>query len=314
MNKTDKIFVAGHRGLVGSSLVRKLKHNGYQHIITRTRAELDLLDAIAVRLFFEQEQPNCVMLAAAKVGGIYANNTFPAEFIYENLLIETNVIHSSYLSGVDKLLFLGSSCIYPKSAPQPLKEEYLLAGQLEPTNQPYAIAKIAGIELCSAYNRQYGTNFLSVMPTNLYGPGDNYHPNNSHVLPALIRKIHEARVAGNPSVEVWGTGKPLREFLYSDDLADACIFLMEKYTPEATGKFINIGVGKDISIKELAEKVAKVVGFSGQLIFNTDKPDGVPRKLMDVSRINRLGWRAKIPLTEGIALAYSDYLRSYEGK
>lgn len=312
MDKNEKVFVAGHRGLVGSALVRKLEREGYQNILTRTRSELDLLDAVSVKEFFEKERPACVMLAAAKVGGIYANKTYPADFIYENLTIETNVIHASYLSGVSKLLFLGSSCIYPKLASQPIKEEYLLTGALEPTNQAYAIAKIAGIELCQAYNCQYGTNFISVMPTNLYGPGDNYDPKNSHVLPALIRKIHEAKVACAPSVEVWGTGKPLREFLYSDDLADACVFLMENYSAADIGTCINIGVGSDISIKELANTIAQVIGFTGELDFNTQQPDGTPRKLLDVSHIHRLGWHAQTSLREGIKLAYSDFLESHQ--
>ena len=309
MNQQDKIFVAGHRGLVGSALVRRLRKGGYDRILTRSRSQLDLLDTPAVRQFFERERPDGVMLAAAKVGGIFANNTYPAEFIYENLAIETNVIHSAYLAGVTTLLFLGSSCIYPKFAPQPLKEDYLLTGELEPTNRPYAIAKIAGIEMCNAYNRQYGTNFISVMPTNLYGPGDNYDPNNSHVLPALIRKMHEAKISQAPSVSIWGTGQPLREFLYSDDLADACVFLMENFTATQVGEFVNIGVGEDISIRELAETVAAVVGFSGELEFDPSKPDGTPRKLMDVSQLHRLGWQARTPLKEGIELAYRDFLQ-----
>ena len=311
MDKRDTVFVAGHRGLVGSALVRRLQAGGYERILTRTRSQLDLLDAVAVRKFFESERPNCIMLAAAKVGGIYANNTYPAEFIYENLAIETHVIHSAYLTGVKKLLFLGSSCIYPKFAPQPLKEEYLLTGKLEPTNQPYAIAKIAGIEMCNAYNRQYGTDYISVMPTNLYGPGDNYDPENSHVLPALIRKMHEAMETKAPTVNVWGTGNPRREFLYSDDLADACVYLMEHHSAKDIGTFINIGVGEDISIRELAETVANVVGFTGTLEFDASKPDGTPRKLMDVSRLTGLGWQATTPLREGIQQAYKDFLANY---
>ncbi|MGK7906352.1 MAG: GDP-L-fucose synthase family protein [Synechococcus sp.] len=311
MDKRDTVFVAGHRGLVGSALVRRLQAGGYEHILTRTRSQLDLLDAMAVRKFFESERPNCVMLAAAKVGGIYANNTYPAEFIYENLAIETHVIHSACLTGLKKLLFLGSSCIYPKFAPQPLKEEYLLTGELEPTNQPYAIAKIAGIEMCNAYNRQYGTDYISVMPTNLYGPGDNYDPERSHVLPALIRKMHEAKETKAPTVNVWGTGNPRREFLYSDDLADACVYLMEHHSAKDIGTFINIGVGEDISIRELAETVANVVGFTGTLKFDASKPDGTPRKLMDVSRLTGLGWQATTPLREGIQQAYTDFLANY---
>lgn len=312
MQSSDKVFVAGHRGLVGSALVRRLQAGGYESIVTRTRSELDLTDRAAVSRFFETERPDCVVLAAAKVGGIFANNTYPADFIYENLAIELNVIRSAYETGVKKLLFLGSSCIYPKFAPQPMPEDCLLTGTLEPTNQPYAIAKIAGIELCHSFNRQYGTNFISVMPTNLYGPGDNYDLKNSHVLPALIRKMHEAKVGNAATVEVWGTGKPRREFLYSDDLADACVYLMERCQAEQIGELVNIGVGEDISIGEVARLVAEVVGFEGDLVFNTDKPDGTPRKLMDVSRLSALGWKARTDLRDGIALAYKDFLTRYE--
>ena len=310
MTQNTSIFVAGHRGLVGSAITRYLSKSGYKNVVTRTRAQLDLLDAVAVRDFFHSVRPEWVFLAAAKVGGIYANNAYPAEFIYENIAIETHVIHSAYTSGVKKLLFLGSSCIYPKHAPQPLKEESLLTGELEPTNQPYAIAKIAGIEMCNAYNRQYGTNFISVMPTNLYGPNDNYDPKNSHVLPALIRKMHEAKESNASSVTVWGTGTPRREFLYSEDLADACVYLMENHSAGEVGTFVNIGVGKDISIRELAETVAEVVGFGGSLEFDTTKPDGTPRKLMDISRLKELGWFPKTTLRAGIQLAYQEALAS----
>jgi len=310
MQRESRIYVAGHRGLVGSAIVRRLMAGGYSNLITRTHAELDLTDQAAVEKFFRAEMPEYVFLAAAKVGGIHANNTYPAEFIYANLAIETNIIHSAYLTAVRKLLFLGSSCIYPKHAPQPMNEEYLLTGPLEPTNEPYALAKIAGIKMCAAYNRQYGTDYLSVMPTNLYGLGDNYDLQNSHVLPALIRKMHEAKLRGDQEVTVWGTGTPRREFLYCDDLADACVFLMENHAAADVGEFINIGVGTDLTIHELARLVAQVVGFHGQVVFDTSKPDGTPQKLLDVSRITRLGWRAKTALKDGIVLTFRDYLGS----
>ena len=310
MKPESKIYVAGHRGLVGSAISRRLKAGGYSNLLQRTHTELDLLDQRAVDQFFAQERPEYVFLAAAKVGGINANNTYRADFIYQNLMMESNIIHASYRHGAKKLMFLGSSCIYPKHAPQPMMEEYLLTGLLEPTNEPYAIAKIAGIKMCDAYNRQYGTNFMSVMPTNLYGPGDNYDLNISHVLPALIRKMHEAKMQNAKDVVVWGTGSPKREFLYSDDLADACVFLMERYNAADVGEFINIGVGKEITIREAAELIAEVVGFRGQLVFDTSKPDGTPRKLLDVSRLHALGWQAKIGFREGIAKAYADFLQN----
>ena len=297
MNKDSKIYIAGHRGMVGSALVRVLEQNGYNNLVLRTSKELNLTDQFAVKEFFESEKPEYVFLAAAKVGGIVANNTYRAEFIYENLMIQNNVIHNSYISGVKKLMFLGSSCIYPKNAPQPLKEEYLLTGLLEPTNEPYAIAKIAGIKMCEAYRDQYGCNFISVMPTNLYGPNDNYDLNNSHVLPALLRKFIEAKNNGDNSVTLWGTGTPLREFLHVDDLASACLFLMKSYNEK---EFLNIGVGEDISILNLANLVKEIVGFEGEIILDKSKPDGTPRKLMDVSRIEGLGWKANISLSEGI--------------
>lgn len=307
MTPDRKVYVAGHRGLVGSAILRRLQAGGYRNLIVRTHSELDLTNQQAVRKFFETERPGCVFLAAARVGGIVANNTYPAEFIYQNLMIQSNIIQASYESGVEKLLFLGSSCIYPKHAPQPLKEEHLLTGLLEPTNEPYAIAKIAGIKMCAAYNRQYGTNYLSVMPTNLYGPGDNYHPQNSHVIPALIRKAHEARERGEREMVVWGSGSPRREFLYSDDLADACVFLMERKEAAEVGEFVNIGVGTDQTIGELAQVVAEVVGFKGKLVFDRSKPDGTPQKLLDVTGLNALGWRAGVSLREGLARAYQDY-------
>ncbi len=287
--------------MVGSAIVRRLQKDGFVNLLLRGREELDLLDQSAVRRFFETEKPDFVFLAAAKVGGILANNTYRAQFIYENLQIQNNIIHSAYLSGVKKLLFLGSSCIYPKHAPQPMKEEHLLTGPLEPTNEPYAIAKIAGIKMCQAYNDQYGTDFISVMPTNLYGPNDNFDLQTSHVLPALIRKFHEAKVQQAPAVQIWGTGSPKREFLHVDDLADACLFLMQNYSGN---DFVNIGVGQDISIKELALLIKQIVGYTGELTFDTSKPDGTPRKLLDVSRLNKLGWSAKITLEDGIAETY----------
>lgn len=310
MELNSKIYVAGHKGLVGSAFMRRLRAGGYTNIIQRTHKELDLVDQLAVERFFKEEKPEYVFLAAAKVGGIHANNTYRAEFIYQNLMIELNVIHAAYQHGVKKLLFLGSSCIYPKHAPQPMKEEYLLTGLLEPTNEPYAIAKIAGIKLCNAYNRQYGTDFMCAMPTNLYGLGDNYDLQNSHVVPALIRKMHEAKSQGTKEVVVWGTGTPKREFLFSEDLADACVILMEKHNVSEISEFINIGTGKEIAIKELAELVARVVGFRGKLVFDKSKPDGMPRKLMDSSRFQALGWQPKTRFHEGISLAYQDFLNN----
>ena len=297
MEQAAKIYIAGHRGLVGSGLERKLRKEGYNNIVTRTSNDLDLRNQQAVNDFFEKEKPEYVILAAAKVGGIHANNTYRAEFIYDNLMIEANIIHAAYLNKVTKLLFLGSSCIYPKMAPQPLKEEYLLSGYLERTNQPYAIAKIAGVEMCDSYRAQYGCNFISAMPTNLYGTNDNYHPENSHVLPALIRRIILAKKNNEPNVTIWGTGAPKREFLNVDDLADACFFLLQNYNEQG---LVNIGCGTDVSIKELAELIVCEVGYEGQLVFDTTKADGTPRKLMDTSKINQLGWEAKINLKEGI--------------
>jgi len=305
MEKAALIYIAGHRGMVGSALMRKLEKEGFTNIITRTSKELDLRDQAAVATFFEAEKPEYVFLAAAKVGGIVANNTYRAEFLYDNLMIESNIIHQSHKQGVKKLMFFGSSCIYPKMAPQPLKEESLLTGLLEPTNEPYAIAKIAGIKLCESYRDQYGDNFIAVMPTNLYGYKDNYHPENSHVLPALIRKFHEAKEQDSAFVEIWGTGSPLREFMFADDLADACFLLMKKYDEKL---FVNVGVGHDISIKDLALLVKKVIGYDGELRFNTDKPDGTPRKLMDVSTLTKLGFKPKVELEEGIGLAYQDFM------
>ncbi|KXG78331.1 GDP-L-fucose synthase [Fervidicola ferrireducens] len=308
MHKEAKIYVAGHRGLVGSAILRRLRAEGYSNIVTRTRQELDLTDQRAVYQFFEAERPEYVFLAAAKVGGILANSTYPADFIRENLLIQTNVIDAAYRYGVKKLLFLGSSCIYPKFAPQPIKEEYLLTGALEPTNEPYAVAKIAGIKMCQAYNKQYGTNFISVMPTNLYGPGDNFDLETSHVLPALIRKFHEAKVAGAPHVVIWGSGTPRREFLHVDDLANACLFLMNNYD---SSEIINIGVGEDLTIAELANLIKEIVGYQGEIVFDTTKPDGTPRKLLDVSKIFNLGWRPRIRLEDGIRSTYEWFVRNY---
>lgn len=303
MEKNSVIYVAGHRGMVGSAIVRKLQQEGFDRIITRTSSELNLTNQAAVEAFFTKEKPRYVFLAAAKVGGILANNTYRAQFLYENLMIQNNVIHQSYVHGVEKLLFLGSSCIYPKLAPQPLKEEYLLSGLLEPTNEPYAIAKIAGIKMCEAYRSQYGCNFISAMPTNLYGPNDNYDLNNSHVLPALIRKFHTAKETGAGEVELWGTGKPMREFLHVNDLADACFFLMQHYHGE---QFVNVGTGEDISIYDLAMLVKKVVGYEGGIKLDPGKPDGTPRKLMDVSFLHRLGWKHCIHLEEGIRAVYEE--------
>ncbi len=307
MNKNDKIYVAGHRGMVGSAIVRKLQNEGFNNIVTRQSKELDLKEQQAVRDFFKSEKPDVVVLAAAKVGGIHANNVYRAQFLYENLMIQNNVIHSAHENDVQKLLFLGSSCIYPKLAPQPLKEESLLTGLLEQTNEPYAIAKIAGIKMAESYRRQYGRNYISAMPTNLYGPNDNYDLNNSHVLPALIRKFHAAKVTGADHVEVWGTGSPKREFLHVDDLADACFFLLQNYNEEL---FVNIGTGEDLSIKELAEMIKEIVGFQGELSWNTEKPDGTPRKLMDVSRLHNMGWKHRIGLREGITSVYAEFAKS----
>ncbi|MCE9551576.1 MAG: GDP-L-fucose synthase [Betaproteobacteria bacterium] len=324
MNLKDKIYIAGHRGLVGSALVRRLEAGGYINLLTRTHAELNLTNQAETEAFFEQEKPDHVFLAAAKVGGILANNTYPADFIYQNLAIQTNIIHAAYKNQVKRLLFLGSSCIYPRDCPQPMKEEYLLTGPLESTNRPYALAKIAGIEMCWSYNRQYGTQYLAVMPTNLYGPGDNYEPNNSHVLPALIRKFHEAKNSSAPNVTVWGTGTPRREFLYSDDMADACVYLInladDKFQPLLAANrnyglspVINIGVGEDVTIKELAELVKQAVGYGGEIIYDPSKPDGTPRKLLDISRNRELGWQASTSVYEGIRLAYTDFLgREFE--
>lgn len=324
MQKDAKIYVAGHRGLVGSALVRNLRAKGYDNLLLRTHAELELTNQVATAKFFADEKPEYVFLAAAKVGGIFANNTYPAEFVYSNLVIQSNVMHAAYENQVKRLVFLGSSCIYPRDCPQPIKESYLLTGPLEPTNRPYALAKIAGIEMCWSYNRQYGTKYLSVMPTNLYGPGDNYHPDNSHVIPALLRKFHEAKLAGTREVVIWGTGTPRREFLYSDDMADACVFLMSLDAPaydallgsdeSISHRFepplVNVGMGEDVTIKDLAELVGSVIGYSGKIVFDTSKPDGTPRKLLDVSLLRGNGWEAKICLEDGLQMAYRDFLSS----
>jgi GDP-L-fucose synthase len=307
LERDSKIYVAGHRGMVGSAILRKLKAEGFTNLVVRTSSELDLRNQVAVSDFFTNEKPEYVFLAAAKVGGIIANNTYRADFLYENLAIQNNVIHSAYLIGVKKLMFLGSSCIYPKLAPQPLKEDYLLTGLLEPSNEPYAIAKIAGIKMCEAYRDQYGCNFISVMPTNLYGYYDNYHSENSHVLPALIKRMHEAKINDATEVSIWGSGTPRREFLFADDLADACYFLMQNYSKSG---LINIGTGEDLTIRELALLVKEAVGFMGELVFDLSKPDGTPRKLMDVSKLNRLGWNHKISLEDGLKLTYTDYLNN----
>lgn len=321
MDKHAKIYIAGHRGLVGSALVRNLQTKGYTNLVLRTHGELDLTDANATKMFFQSEKPDYVFLAAAKVGGILANNNYPADFIRENLAIQNNVIEQSYASGVKRLLFLGSSCIYPRDCPQPIKEEYLLTGPLEPTNRAYALAKIAGIEMCWSYNRQFGTQYLAVMPTNLYGPGDNYHPENSHVIPALIRKFHEAKIKNVSSVSVWGTGRPRREFLYSEDMADACVFLMQlpdsKFLTlldanqsQDMAPLINIGVGEDLTIKELALVIGEIVGFTGEVVFDESKPDGTGRKLLEISQLTGIGWTASTTLRQGIKQTYLNFLKS----
>ena len=309
MEKNSRVYIAGHRGLVGSAIVRNLEAKGFTNIITRTHKELDLTNQADVRMFFEEEKPEYVFLAAAKVGGIHANNTYPADFIYDNLMIQNNVIKAAHDFGVTKLLFLGSTCIYPKMAPQPIREEYLLTGALEETNEAYAVAKIAGLEMCKFFKRQYGDNFISCMPTNLYGPNDNFDLKSSHVLPALIRKFHEAKVNGAETVEIWGTGTPLREFIYVDDMAAACVFLMENYDGE---QHVNIGTGEEVSIRQLAETVREVVGFEGELVFNTDMPDGTPRKLTTVDKLHELGFMHKVSLNEGIRMAYGWFLENYK--
>jgi GDP-L-fucose synthase len=318
----QKIYVAGHRGMVGSAILRELKRRGYSNLIYRTRQELDLTDQAAVRHFFETEKLDQIYLAAAKVGGIHANNTYPAEFIYENLMVQNNVIHQGFLSGVKKILFLGSSCIYPKLAPQPMSEDALLTGKLEPTNEPYAIAKIAGIKLCESYNRQYGqshgVDYRSVMPTNLYGPGDNYHPENSHVIPGLIRRFHEANVIAQPEVVIWGTGTPMREFLYVDDLASASIFVMEmdkiryQHSVQANQSHINVGIGSDVTIAKLAELIARVVDYKGRIVFDSSRPDGAPKKLMDSSKLKRMGWTPRVSLESGLATTYQEFMKNHE--
>ncbi|QXP94867.1 GDP-L-fucose synthase [Methylococcus capsulatus] len=314
MEASPRIFVAGHRGMVGSAIVRLLQRRGHTSILTRTRSELDLTDQAAVRAFFQAEKPDQVYVAAAKVGGIHANNTYPAEFIYQNLMIEANLIHEAWRAGVQRLLFLGSSCIYPKFAPQPMGEDALLTGMLEPTNEPYAIAKIAGIKLCESYNRQYGTDYRSAMPTNLYGPGDNYHPENSHVIPALLRRFHEAKASRAPNVVIWGSGRPRREFLHVDDLAEACLHIMDLDKAAYDGctepmqSHLNVGTGEDITIRELAELIGEITGFGGEIVFDTAKPDGTPRKLLNVQRLADCGWRARIPLREGLERTYQAFL------
>lgn len=307
MRKDARFYVAGHRGMAGSAIVRRLRAGGYHNILARTRAELDLTSQAAVSAFLKAEKPEYIFVAAGKVGGIQANNTYRAEFIYENLMMEANIIHAAHQAGVNNLLFLGSSCIYPRDCPQPIKEEYLLTGPLEPTNEPYAIAKIAGIKLCESYNRQYGRQYVSVMPTNLYGPNDHYDLANSHVLPALLRKAHEARLRGDARLEVWGSGKPMREFLHVDDMADACVFIMERGISEG---LYNVGTGTDVTIRQLAETIMEVVGFKGDLIFDSSKPDGTPRKLLDVGALSGLGWNSRIPLREGLQDTYRDYVAS----
>lgn len=311
MNKNIKIYIAGHKGLVGSAIDRVLTKNGYNNIIRKTHSELDLRDREKVFNFFEKEKPEWVFLSAAKVGGIYANNTYPVDFLLYNLQIQNNIIEASYKYDVQKLMFLGSSCIYPKECPQPIKEEYLLSGYLESTNQPYALAKIAGIELCDAYNRQYNTNYIAVMPCNLYGINDNYHPENAHVIPMLIRRFHEAKINDLKETTIWGSGTPLREFMCSDDLAEACIYLMENKNTKDIGKFINIGSGKEVTIKELAQLIKKTIGFEGEIKLDSSKPDGTMRKLLDVSKINALGWKYKIELEDGLRMAYEDFLKNY---
>lgn len=308
MNKSAKIYIAGHRGLVGSAIVRRLEKDGYNNLIIRTRQELDLTNQQAVKSFFESEKPEYVYLAAAKVGGIMANKTYPAEFIYQNLQIEANIIHFSHLNNIRKLLFLGSSCIYPKHAPQPMKEEHLLTGLLEPTNESYAIAKIAGIKMCESYRRQYGDNMISVMPTNLYGPGDNFDLKNSHVLPAMMRKFHESKLNNNTPVELWGSGSPMREFLHVDDMTDACVYLMDNYNEQ---EFVNIGTGEDVTIKKLAETIQRIVGHTGKIKWDSSKPDGTPRKLLDVNKLHSLGWKHRIELEDGIKNTYNWYLKNY---
>jgi GDP-L-fucose synthase len=308
ITKNYKIYVAGHRGMVGSAIVRRLQSAGYGNLVTRTHAELDLIDQAAVSEFMQKEKPDYIFLAAAKVGGIQANNTYRADFIYQNLMVQANIVQAAYQAGVERMLFLGSSCIYPRDCPQPIREEYLLTGPLEPTNEPYAIAKIAGVKLCESYNRQYGTAYVSAMPTNLYGPNDHYDLDNSHVLPALIRKAHEAKQRGDTELVVWGSGKPRREFMYVDDMADACVFLMES---DVRDGLFNVGLGTDVTIRELAETIMEVVGFKGEIVFDSSKPDGTPRKLLSTDRLRALGWQARTELREGIEQAYVDFLEGY---